>query len=138
MDWIECRHTSPCDGIFAAYLSWHLALLIGAVKLVDVLNEVIHRLLPLFDDEDTPSNYREFVASQKKRKQSLFFEYDDFHPGYKPLFFIYRPIAWALFAIDKYRLLPIWTRLTRIGKVEVKTITKSKYHKEKLLLGVLE
>ena len=86
MDWIECRHTSPCDGIFAAYLSWHLALLIGAVELVDVLNEVIHRLLPLFDDEDTPSNYREFVASQKKGSKAFFLSMMTSTPVINPYF----------------------------------------------------
>ena len=137
LKWIGSNVVIPLPVMaFLRRTSWHIALLIGAVELVDVLNEIIRKLLPLFDDEDTPSNYREFVASQKKRKQSLFFEYDDFHPGYKPLFFIYRPIAWALFAIDKYRLLPIWTRLTRIGKVEVKTINKSKYYKGmKVIVG---
>ena len=97
--------------------------------MIDLVHEVVRKVGPLFEDgQDTPRNLKELKEKQKARKHGLFFEYDDFHPGYKPLYFIYRPIAWALFAIDKYHLLPIWTRLTRVGKVEVKTITKSKYH----------
>ena len=42
-------------------------------------------------------------------------------------YFIYIDQSRALFAVDKYRLLPIWTRVTRLGNVEVKTIAKSKY-----------
>ena len=122
---------------FLRRASWHGALLIGAIQLVDLANEIVQRVGPYLEDgNDTPSTYKEFLEKKKARKHSLFFEYKDFHPGYKPLYFVYRPIAWALFAIDKYHLLPIWTRLSRIGPLEVKTIKKSKYHMGmKVLVG---
>ena len=116
---------------FLRKASYHLSLSIGAFQFVDVANKIIRKLLPLFEDDsllEAPP-LAEFREKSKQRKYGIFMDYKDFHPGYKPLFFIYRPIAWALFAVDRYRLLPIWTRLTRFGNdMEVKTLTKSPYH----------
>ena len=117
--------------VFLRGASYHLGLLIGAFQFVDGANQIIRFLLPLFEDDsvlEAPS-LKEFREKSKQRKYGIFMDYKDFHPGYKPLFFIYRPIAWALFAVDRYRLLPIWTRLTRFrNDMEVKTLTKSPYH----------
>ena len=129
LKWLGCNVHIPLSVMSGLrYGAWYGALLIGGFELIDVANEIIRRVGPIFDRQPTPRNLKELMAQQKARKYSLFFEYEDFHPGYKPLYFIYRPIVWALLAVDKYRLLPIWSRLSRVGKVEVKTITKSKYH----------
>ena len=126
LKWIGCNVHIPLPVMSFLRHGHDCALLIGAVELIDLVHEVVRKVGPLFEDgQDTPRNLKELKEKQKAQKHGLFFEYDDFHPGYKPLYFIYRPIAWALFAIDKYHLLPIWTRLTRVGKVEVKTITTS-------------
>ena len=78
---------------FLRYGAWYGALLIGAFQLIDVANEIVRRVGPLLEDgQDTPPTLKELMEKQKARKYSLFFEYDDFHPGYKPLYFIYRPI----------------------------------------------
>ena len=129
LKWIGCNIHIPLSVMsFLRYGAWYSALLIGAFELADLANGFYRAVEPIFDGPDTPSTYKELLAKQKARKYSLFFEYEEFHPGYKPLYFIYRPIAWAFLATDKYRLLPIWSRLSRVGKVEVKTITRSKYH----------
>jgi len=56
---------------FLRRASWHIALFIGIVELVDVANGLIRKILPLFEDGETPSTYKEFIEKQKKRKQSL-------------------------------------------------------------------
>lgn len=117
---------------FLRLTAYHVALFIGAMEMVDIANSIIRKLSPLFEDEsllEGPLSLAEFRKKSKERKYGLFMEYEDFHPGYKPLFFFFRPIAWAIFAVDRYHLLPIWTRLTRFGDdIEVKTLTKSPYH----------
>ena len=119
--------------------SYVLAMFLTLMEFLGVIYDAQRKLMPLFQDEKLlkARTLKEFEAAYAEKKYGLFMEKESFDPDYRFIYYLYWPWKKGFLLIDRYKLLPIWTKLTRFGDgIEVKTLTKSRYHKGmKVIVG---
>ena len=72
----------------------------------------------------------EDVKGLKKSKSLVFKDGPaDYRPGQGYLWFLFRPICWAVAFNDRYKTHPFFKRFSRIGNYEVRTLERSPYHR---------
>ena len=126
---------------FRRQAAYSIAIYVRWLELVLIAYELQRKFLPIFgagkDDKiNKAPTLKDIDEALAARKHSLFMDYETYHPNYRWLYFVYCPLKWLFLGLDWYRPQPIWQRLNRYGKVDVKTFTKSRYMKGlKVIVG---
>ena len=126
---------------FLRQAAYSIAIYLCWLELVVIAYNLQRKFLPMFgagkDDKiNKAPALKDIDKALAARKQSLFMDYETYHPNYRWLYFVYCPLKWLFLGLDWYRLQPIWQGLSRYEKVEMETFTKSRYMKRlKVIVG---
>ena len=119
---------------FLRQAAYSIAIYPCWLKLLLSPYDLQRKFLPIFgagkDDKiNKAPTLKDSDEALAARKHGLFMDYENYHPNYRWLYFVYCPLKWLFLGLDWCRLQPIWQRLIRYEKVELETFTTSRYMK---------
>ena len=93
--WVSKHVVIPLPIMYTLrHSAYGLALCCSFMEFLSVLNDLLRKMLPLFqtDELSQARTIKEFEAAYAKKKHGLFMNYENFDPKYRFLYFLYCPL----------------------------------------------